>query len=155
LTCEEGASHQKNQGDAVAYWVKILYDRKTYIINFDNVNAFCCEQNGRITFWLPDSAIPIVLTPQAHLEDYEKLQQYLQYVSGLEIENSYWVKINYQQRDYVINLTTISSFCQEPNGRITFWLPDGSIPIIIHPLGNPEAHKKVLKFVESFTGHCL
>lgn len=139
----------------MAYWVKILYDRKTYIINFDRVNAFCCEQNGRITFWLPDSAIPITLTPQAHLEDYEKLQQYLQYVSGLEIENSYWVKINYQQKDYVINLTSISSFCQESNGRITFWLPDGSIPIIIHPLSNPAAYKKVVQFVEGFTGNSL
>ncbi|MDB9375246.1 hypothetical protein [Nodularia sphaerocarpa] len=139
----------------MAYWVKILYDRKQYVVNLDRVNAFCYEKNSRVTFWLPDSTIPIVLNPQNNSEEYQKLQDYLQYVTGLEIENAYWVEIIYEQKEYIINLTCISSFCQEANGRITFWLPDGTIPIIINPISNPESYQKVLKFVQKSTGYSL
>ncbi|MBE9198226.1 MULTISPECIES: hypothetical protein [unclassified Nodularia (in: cyanobacteria)] len=139
----------------MAYWVKILYDRKKYVVNFDRVNAFCYEKNGRVTFWLPDCAIPIVLNPQTHLEEYQKIKEYIQSVTGLELEDAYWVKIIYEQKEYIINLTCISSFCQETNGRITFWLPDGTIPIIISPVSNPESYEKVLKFVQKSTGYSL
>jgi hypothetical protein len=137
----------------VAYWVKIIYERKQYVINFDRVNAFCYEKNGRVTFWLPDSAIPIVINPQNNGEDYQKILDYLDKVTGLEIENAYWVKISYERNEYVINLNCISSFCQEPNGRITFWLPDGTIPIVINPTNNPDSYKKVLQYVQKTTGY--
>ena len=137
----------------MAYWVKILYERKEYVVNFDRVNAFCYEKNGRVTFWLPDSAIPIVINPQSNLEDYQKILDYLERVTGLEIDNAYWVKILYEKNEYVINLTCISSFCQEPNGRITFWLPDGTIPIVINPVSNPESYEKVLQYVQKQTGY--
>ncbi len=154
----------------MAYWVKILYERKEYVVNFDRVNAFCYEKNGRVTFWLPDSAIPIVINPQSNLEDYQKVLDYLECVTELEIENAYWdlecvteleienaywVKIFYEKNEYVINLTCISSFCQESNGRITFWLPDGTIPIIINPVSNPDSYQKVLQFVQKITGYSL
>jgi hypothetical protein len=137
----------------VAYWVKILYERKQYVVNFDRINAFCYEQNGRVTFWLPDSAIPIVISPQSNPQDYQKILKYLESVTGLELENAYWVKILYENNEYVINLHCISSFCQESNGRITFWLPDGTIPIIINPINNPESYQKVLQFVHKITGY--
>ncbi|MBE9053115.1 hypothetical protein IQ243_22355 [Nostocales cyanobacterium LEGE 11386] len=139
----------------MAYWVKILYERKEYVVNFDRVNAFCYEKNGRVTFWLPDSAIPIVINPQSNLVDYQKVLEYLEHVTGLELDNAYWVKIIYEKSEYIINLTCISSFCQESNGRITFWLPDGTIPIIINPVSNPESYEKVLKFVQKATGYSL
>ncbi len=139
----------------MAYWVKILYERKEYVVNFDRVNAFCYEKNGRVTFWLPDSAIPIVINPQSNLEDYQKVLDYLECVTELEIENAYWVKILYEKNEYVINLTCISSFCQESNGRITFWLPDGTIPIIINPVSNPDSYQKVLQFIQKATGYSL
>jgi len=137
----------------VAYWVKIIYERKEYVINFDRVNAFCYEKNGRVTFWLPDSAIPIVINPHNNLEDYQKILDYIDKVTGLEVENAYWVKILYERNEYVINLNCISSFCQEQNGRITFWLPDGTIPIVINPVSNPESYNKVLQFVQKTTGY--
>lgn len=139
----------------MTYWVKILYERKEYVVNFDRVNAFCYEKNGRVTFWLPDSAIPIVINPQTNLEDYQKILEYLQYVTKLDINSSYWVKIIYEKNEYVINLHCVSSFCQESNGRITFWLPDGTIPIIINPLSNPDSYQKVLQFVRQETGYSL
>ncbi|TVP60705.1 MAG: hypothetical protein EA343_16445 [Nodularia sp. (in: Bacteria)] len=137
----------------MAYWVKILYDRKKYVVNFDRVNAFCFEKNGRLTFWLPDCAIPIVLNPQNNLEDYQKILEHLEYVTGLELENAQWVKIIYEQKEYIINLTCISSFSQEANGRITFWLPDITIPIIINPVTHAESYEKVLRFVQKSTGY--
>ncbi|WGV23952.1 hypothetical protein [Halotia branconii] len=139
----------------MAYWVKILYERKEYVVNFDRVNAFCYEKNGRVTFWLPDSAIPVVINPQSNIEDYQKVLDYLECVTELEIENAYWVKILYEKNEYVINLTCISSFCQESNGRITFWLPDGTIPIIINPVSNPDSYHKILKFIQKTTGYSL
>ncbi len=139
----------------MAYWVKILYERKKYVVNFDRINAFCYEQNGRVTFWLPDSAIPIVINPQSNPQDYQKILKYIERVTGLELEDAYWVKIIYENNEYVINLTCISSFCQESNGRITFWLPDGTIPIVINPVSNPESYQKVLQYVQKATGYSL
>ncbi|MCM0593515.1 MAG: hypothetical protein HEQ35_01705 [Gloeotrichia echinulata IR180] len=139
----------------MAYWVKILYERKEYVVNFDRVNAFCYEKNGRVTFWLPDCAIPVVINPQNNLPDYQKILQYIERVTGLDLDSAHWVKINYERNQYVINLNCISSFCQESNGRITFWLPDGTIPIIINPVSNPESYQKVLNFVQNTTGYSL
>ncbi|NDJ21225.1 hypothetical protein GS682_06145 [Nostoc sp. B(2019)] len=139
----------------MAYWVKILYERKEYVVNFERVHAFCYERNGRVTFWLPDSAIPIVINPQSNLEDYQKVLDYLECVTDLELDHAHWVKIIYEKNEYVINLNCISSFCQEANGRITFWLPDGTIPIIINPVSNPESYQKVLQFVKKATGYSL
>ncbi|AFZ24959.1 hypothetical protein Cylst_2762 [Cylindrospermum stagnale PCC 7417] len=139
----------------MAYWVKLFYERKEYVVNFDRINTFCYEKNGRVTFWLPDSTMPIVINPQNNLQDYQKILEYLERVEGLELENAHWVKINYDRNEYVINLTCISSFCYEANGRITFWLPDVTIPIIINPTNNPESYQKVLQYVQQATGYSL
>jgi hypothetical protein len=135
--------------------VKILYERKEYVVNFERVHAFCYEKNGRVTFWLPDSAIPITINPQSNLKDYQKILDYLECVTRLEIDNAHWVKIIYEKNEYIINLNCISSFCHEPNGRVTFWLPDGTIPIIINPANNPDSYQKVVQFVQKTTGYFL
>lgn len=136
----------------MAYWVKISYERKEYVVNFERVTAFCYEKNGRVTFWLPDCAIPIVVNPQSNLEDYQKVWEYIERVTGLNFDKAYWVRISYERNEYVINLDCISSFCREPNGRITFWLPDSTIPIIIHPVSNPESYQKVVDYIHRVTG---
>jgi hypothetical protein len=136
----------------VAYWVKIQDQRKEYIINFDRVNTFCYEKNGRITFWLPNSCIPIIINPHSNWEDYQKIAKYIDYAQGLELDHAYWVKITYERKEYVINLNCISSFCQEQNGRLTFWLPDINFPIIINPTSNPESYEKVIYYLQKNTG---
>ncbi|MEM7554965.1 MAG: hypothetical protein AAF378_12850 [Cyanobacteria bacterium P01_A01_bin.84] len=139
----------------MAYWSKILYEKNEYVVNFERVTAFCSEPNGRVTFWLPDSAIPIIVNPQNNLEDYQKILDYITRITDLKLEQSYWVKIHYERNEYVVNLNCISSFCQEPNGRITFWLPDSSIPIIINPVSNPDSYDKVLEYIHKATGYSL
>jgi hypothetical protein len=140
----------------VAYWVKIHYERNEYVVNFERVTAFCHERNGRVTFWLPDCAIPIVVNSQNNLEDYQKILDYIQHVTGLGFEKSYWVKILYERNEYIINLDSISSFCHEPtNGRITFWLPNSTLPIVINPVSNPDSYQKVLEYIQNTTGYLL
>ncbi len=140
----------------MAYWVKIHYERNEYVVNFERVTAFCHERNGRITFWLPDCAIPIVVNSQNNLEDYQKILDYIEHVTELGFDKSYWVKILYERNEYIINLDSISSFRHEPNnGRITFWLPDSTIPIIINPVSNPESYQKVLEYIQKTTGYVL
>lgn len=139
----------------MAYWVKINYEKKEYVVDFERVTAFCCEPNGRVTFWLPNSAIPIVIIPRNNQEDYQKILEYIERVNNSESEDTYWVKIFYERNEYVINLKCISSFCHEKNGRITFWLPESSIPIIINPVSNPESYEKVLKYIHQTTGYTL
>jgi hypothetical protein len=136
----------------VAYWEKIVYERKEFTLNFECVIAFCREPNNRVTFWLPDSGIPIVVNPQSNARDYQKILEYIDRVSNL-YDNTYWVKILYERNEYVINLNRISSFCCEPNGRITFWLPDSTIPIIINPASNPDSYQKVVDYIEMTTGY--
>ena len=139
----------------MAYWVKIYYEKKEYVVDFERVTAFCCEPNGRVTFWLPSSAIPIVIIPRNNQEDYQKILEYIERVNNSESEGTYWVRIYYERNEYVINLRCISSFCREKNGRITFWLPDSSIPIIINPTSNPESYEKVLQYIHQTTGYTL
>jgi hypothetical protein len=139
----------------VAHWVKIQYQRKEYIVNLDFVNTFCYEKNGRVTFWLPNSSIPIIIHPQNNWEDYQKIVSYLESIQDLELDNYYWVTITYEKNKYVINLSCISSFCYEPNNRLTFWLPHLTTPIIINPASNPDAHEKVLYYLQQKTGYTL
>lgn len=144
--CEEKAS--------VAYWIKINYERKEYVIDLDRVCAFSSDPNGRIAFWLPDSAFPIVINPQNNIDAHQKVLAYIQNVSRLSFD-SYWIKITYERKDYAINLKGISVFCCEPNGRISFWLPDGANEIIIHPQSNPEAYEIVSTYIKQATGYSL
>ncbi|MFQ4141151.1 hypothetical protein [Chlorogloeopsis sp. ULAP02] len=140
----------------MAYWMKINYERREYVVNFERVSAFCYEQNGRITFWLPDSAIPIIINPQTNQQDYQKILEYVEQFTQPELARNHWVKIYYERNEYLINLNCISSFCYEPaNGRITFWLPDGIIPIIINPASNPASYEKVLSYIRNTTGYSL
>ncbi|MFB2881235.1 hypothetical protein [Floridanema aerugineum] len=138
----------------MAYWIKFSYDRKQYIVDLDRVSGFAYEPNARITFWLPDSAYPIVVSPQAHPEIHKSLLTYIQHVTEIAFE-LYWVKIDYENKQYLINLKKIGAFSAEPNGRITFWLPEGSLPIIIHPNNNSETYAKVQNYIKQSTGLSL
>jgi hypothetical protein len=138
----------------VTYWIKISYERNEYVIDLDRVSAFAYEPNGKLSFWLPDNGFPIMLNPQGHPEAHQKVLTYIEQVRGETFEN-FWVEIYYERNKYLINLKSISAFSSEPNGRITFWLPDGAIAIIINPQSNKEAYQKVVNYIKHETGHTL
>ena len=74
---------------------------------------------------------------------------------GYKIHDKFWVKIIYERHEWFINLSCITAFAWEANGRITFWLPDSTKDIIINPNSNPEAYEKVLEFINKATGYSL
>lgn len=138
----------------MAYWIKITYDRNEYVIDLDRISAFSCAPNGKITFWLPNSSIPIIINQQSNPEGYQHVLEYVQQVSAHSLAGS-WIQVPYERSDYVIDLNRISSFCHAPSGRITFWLPDSSIPIIINEQKDPDSYQKLLDFIKRKTGQVL
>ena len=138
----------------MAYWIRINYDRKEYVVDLDRLTAFVCAPNGKITFWLPNSAIPIIINQQTDPEDYQQVFDYIQNVSAHSLSGS-WLQVSYERNDYVIDLNRISSFCYSASGRLTFWLPDSSIPIIINEQKDPDTYQKLLDYIKRKTGHIL
>lgn len=141
----------------MAYWIKIDYERSKYLIDLDSITAFSCQPNNRITFWLPNSSQPIILTKQSSQDSYHLVLQYIQKKIDITAQgdDNWWVKIIYDRHEWFIDLNCISTFACEPNGRVTFWLPDSTKDIIINPHSNPEAYAKVLEFIQTVTGYSL
>ncbi|MBZ8181900.1 MAG: hypothetical protein SAL07_18730 [Oscillatoria sp. PMC 1051.18] len=138
----------------MAYWVKVKYERNEYVVDLDRISVFVVAPNGRVTFWLPDSSIPIIINRQANADDYQQVLQYVNQISSHSLMGA-WVKIFYDRSEYVIDLNRISSFCYSPNDKVTFWLPDSSMPIIITKQGDPDSYTKVINFIFRKTGHSL
>ncbi len=135
----------------MTYWIKINYERNEYIVNLDCVSAFVSAPNGRITFWLPDSGTAIIINHQTNPEGYYKVLNYIKELSEHSLTAS-WLKIAYDRSDYIIDLSRITSFCCSL-GRLKFWLPDSSIPIVIHKQNDPDSYQKLLNYIEGRTGH--
>jgi hypothetical protein len=140
----------------VAYWSKIIYDKNTYIIDLDTISAFSSEpDNKRITFWLPNSSLPIILNPQGNYEAYKQILDYLKKTIDRNSKGS-WIKINYERKEFAIDLSRISSFACEQNGRlISFSLPDSATNIIIMREGNSDTYQKIQEYIKNMTGHSL
>jgi hypothetical protein len=139
----------------VAYWIKFAYDKNTYIIDLDTVSAFSSElDNKRLTFWLPNSHQPIILNPLGHPEAYKQVLDYLKKTIDRNSKGS-WSQIHYDRKEFTIDLSRISSFICEPNGRLSFWLPDSAITIIITRQANPDAYQKVHDYIKNTTGQSL
>lgn len=139
----------------MASWVKIIFERDIYAIDLDRVSAFASAPNGKITFWLPNSSIPIVLSPQTHSESHQIIQSYIEQRTGYSL-GAHWLKMNYDRSEYLIDLNSISTFCCEPNSKkITFWLPDSTTPIVLHPQAHAEAYQQVMDYIEKTTGDSM
>ena len=138
----------------MAYWIKVTYERNEYVVDLDRLSAFVCAPNGKITFWLPNSAFPIILHKQSNPDDYQQVWDYIQQVSAHSLSGS-WIQINYERNDYLIDLNRIGSFCHSPSGKLTFWLPDSAIPLIIHEQRDPDTYQRILDYIKRKTGHIL
>jgi hypothetical protein len=62
-----------------------------------------------------------------------------------------WIKFSFERNTYVVDLSCISTFVCAKNGRLMFCLPDGKVPIVIHPKTNPEAYQQILDYIENTT----
>ena len=140
----------------MTYWSKITYEKNTYIIDLDTISAFSSElDNKRITFWLPNSSLPIILNPQGNYEAYKQILDYLKKTVDRNSKGS-WIKINYERKEFAIDLSRISSFACEQNGRlISFCLPDSATNIIIMRESNSDTYLKIQEYIKNITGHSL
>lgn len=136
------------------YWVRVNYERNEYVVDLDRLSAFACAPNGKITFWLPNSTLPVAINQQSDPDGYRQVLEYVQNVSSNSLSGS-WIQVLYERNDYVIDLNRISSFCYSSTGRLTFWLPDCSIPIIINEQNDPDTFQKILDYIKRKTGHSL
>jgi hypothetical protein len=63
------------------HWLKFSYERNTYLVNLDSVDAFAFTSNGRLIFCLPHSKnVKIVLNPQLAPESYQQVLDYLRQI---------------------------------------------------------------------------
>ncbi len=139
----------------MGYWIKINYDRGIYLIDLESISAFSSEvENKRITFWLPNSSLPIILSPQNNLDAYKLVLEYIKKTTE-RASKGWWVTINYDRKEFFIDLTKMTTFVWEPNGRLSFCLPDSAINIIINPQANVEAYQKINEFIQKTTGHSM
>ena len=48
----------------MAYWIKMNYERETYLVDLDSVSAFASGFNKRIAFWLPANGKQMIINHQ-------------------------------------------------------------------------------------------
>jgi hypothetical protein len=70
----------------VAYWIKLIYDRNTYVVDLDRVSAFCHTQNGRISFSVLDGTVTIVINQQSDPDSYQALLDYIEHKTGFSLQ---------------------------------------------------------------------
>ena len=133
------------------YWIRVNYERNEYIVDLERISAFACAPNGRITFWLPDGGIPIIINKQSNQEGYYQVLDYVQRLSD-HLLAANWFRVIYDRHEYIVDLNRISSFCYGL-GRLKFWLPDSSIPIIISKHSDPDSYEKLIDYIQRKTGH--
>ena len=138
----------------MAYWIKINYDRETYLIDLDSISAFASGLIKRITFWLPNHGKQIIINYNNDPNNYEDILAYIQKIT-LHRVNNYWIKIVYDRHEYIIDLNRLTTFVCDSSQRILFWLPDSQESIIINPQTNAEAYSKILDFINQQTGYSL
>lgn len=141
----------------MAYWSKFTYEKSTYIIDLDTISAFSSEpDNKRVTFWLPNSSQPIILNPQGNQEAYKQVLDYLKKTTDRNIKGL-WIKLHYDRKEYDIDMSKISSFVCEQNGRlISFCLPDSATNIVImRGEANSDDYQKIQEYIKNTTGHSL
>lgn len=69
----------------MTYWIKLVYDRNTYIIDLERVSAFCHTSNGRISFSVMDGNTTIVITQQSDPVTYQVILDYVDKNTGLSL----------------------------------------------------------------------
>ncbi|EKQ70961.1 hypothetical protein OsccyDRAFT_1270 [Leptolyngbyaceae cyanobacterium JSC-12] len=69
----------------MTYWLKLIYDRNTYIIDLDQVGAFCHTPNGRISFVVMDGNTTIVINQQSDPTSYQAVLDYVKNKTGMSL----------------------------------------------------------------------
>ena len=68
---------------------------------------------------------------------------------------AYWVKVTFERNKYIVDLDRVSAFVCAPHGKINFWLPDASLPIIINQQSRPNDYQQLLNYINQISAHSL
>lgn len=69
----------------MAYWIKITYERNTYVIDLDQIPAFCRSSHHRLSFALPDGTT-IVVNSQNDPEAYQQILDFVEKRTGYSLQ---------------------------------------------------------------------
>jgi len=58
-------------------WIKLNYERDTYLIDLNRVSTFVWADNGRLIFWLPDGKVRMIIHPKTNPEAYQEILNYV------------------------------------------------------------------------------
>lgn len=70
--------------------MKFIYERNTYVVNLDRINAFILTENKRLMFWIPDAKgqVQIILHPQTNSKIYQQVLEYIEETKGQSLTES-------------------------------------------------------------------
>lgn len=69
----------------MTYWIKLTYDRNTYVIDLDRISAFCLAPNGRISFSVMDGHTLIVINQHSDPAAYQLILDYIEKKTELSL----------------------------------------------------------------------
>lgn len=64
------------------HWIKLNYERNTYVIDLNRISSFVWADNGRLIFWLPDGKVRMIIHPKTNPEAYQKILEYVKETVG-------------------------------------------------------------------------
>lgn len=139
----------------MAHWIKLIYERETYIIDLTSIGAFCFGLNNRLIFWLQGTNHPIIIHPKTNPEVYQIILDYIKKQTVGSPATGFWIKINYDRSEYIIDLSRIQVFSFDETQRIVFWLPNASEQMVINPHSNPGAYGRIQDYIYKTTGYSM
>ncbi|MEQ9548414.1 MAG: hypothetical protein RIM23_02165 [Coleofasciculus sp. G3-WIS-01] len=70
------------------HWIKLSYERDTYLIDLNRISSFVCANNGRLIFWLPDGKVRMIIHPKTNPEAYQQILDYVENTAGKLISST-------------------------------------------------------------------
>ncbi|MEQ9668576.1 hypothetical protein [Coleofasciculus sp. G2-EDA-02] len=70
------------------HWIKLSYERNTYLIDLNRISSFVCANNGRLIFWLPDGKVRMIIHPKTNPEAYQQILDYVENTAGKLISST-------------------------------------------------------------------
>jgi hypothetical protein len=68
---------------------------------------------------------------------------------------AYWIKIEFERNQYVVDLDQISTFICHHQGKIDFCLPYTSQTIVVNYHNRAEDYQEIIAYINQLTNHSL
>jgi len=68
---------------------------------------------------------------------------------------AYWIKIEFERNEYLVDLDSISTFICHPQGKIDFYLPYTSVMIVVNYYNRPDDYYEIFSYLNQISNHSL